>query len=479
MVIKAVERTPTGITGLDANFEGGVPKGSMIVLAGEPGTGKTTFAAHFLYRGAIDHNERGVYVSFIEDRRTFINNMRGLGFDFEELEREGKFRFLEMLTIKEVGVPEALDLILKEMMDFGAQRLVLDSFTALAQAIEEPHEVRIILHSFLNKVIKFRECTTVIITEKPYGAVGVGLGVEEFVADCVILLKRGWFEERPIRELEVLKSRGLVPREVRLLFTIKNGFECFMPFSPKEIKEPQQFKPMPDTDDRYSSGSKALDEVLGGGYLKGSLTLVEVDPNVSPHHQYIVAPTMWNFLANKRGLFIVPPPGVEETSIRELIEKGGFVIDEVKDYVRIFLREITDSKPRPYIVQVGGRDIDADLLRYELVGRELRKVTGRGNILYFFGMDTLVDWYGERGTFTMIRIAANAIRRGRHLGLMVLKPSTPELSRAVASVAEVHLRVAREHGCMLIYGIKPRTPLYVVEVEVSDGYPQLKLTPLQ
>ncbi|MEM0083349.1 MAG: ATPase domain-containing protein [Candidatus Nezhaarchaeales archaeon] len=479
MAIKAIERTTTGIAGLDLNFGGGIPKGSMIVLAGEPGTGKTTFAAQFLYRGAVDYNERGIYVSFIEDRRTFMNNMRALGFNFEELEKEGKFRFLEMLTVKEMGVPETLNMILKEIMGFDAKRLVLDSFTALAQAVRETHEIRVLLHTFLNRFIKFRENTTIIITEKPYGSPGIGLGIEEFIADCVIVLKRGGLEGRTMRELEVLKSRGLVPQESRLLFTIKDGFKCFMPFTPKEVKVKCRFKPIPEDDDKYSSGSKELDGLLGGGYPKGSLALMEIDPNVAPYHKYIMAPTMWNFLAKRRGLFIVPSPGVEETSIRKLIEDGGFVMDEVKDYVRIFLKEVTEGKLKSYIIPVGGKDIDADLLKYELVGRELRKITGRGNTLYMFGMDTLVDWYGEKAAFTMIRIAANAIRRGQHLGLMILKPGTPELSKAVAAVAEVHLKLIREHGCLLLYGIKPRTPLHVVELDVSDGYPQPKLTPLQ
>lgn len=479
MTMKIPERTPIGIEGLDANFRGGVPKGSMIVLAGEPGTGKTTFAAHFLYHGAIDYNEKGMYVSFIEDRRTFMNNMRTLGFDFEELEREGKFRFLEMLTVKDVGVPETLNVILKEMMDFEARRLVLDSFTALAQAVRESHEVRVILHTFLSRFIKSRECTTIIVIEKPHGLPGIGLGIEEFVADCMIVLRREWFGERSIRVLSVLKSRGIVPQEPQLLFTIKDGFKCFMPFTPKEVKEKSCFKPIPDTNDKYSSGSKDVDEALGGGYPKGALVLIEVDPSASPYYKYIIAPTMWNFLIKKRGLFIVPPPGVEETLIRKLIEDGGFVMDEVTDYVRIFLREVTESKLRSYVVPVGGDDIDADLLKYELVGRELRKVTGRGNTLYIFGMDTLVDWYGEKGAFTMIRIAANAIRRGQHLGLMILKPGTPELSRAVAAAAEVHLKLVQEFGCLLLYGIKPRTPIHVVELDVSSGYPQPKLTPLQ
>ena len=60
-----VERLSTGIAGLDALIEGGIPKGSTVLIAGNPGSGKTVLTAHFLYAGLIK-NENGIYVSFSE-----------------------------------------------------------------------------------------------------------------------------------------------------------------------------------------------------------------------------------------------------------------------------------------------------------------------------------------------------------------------------------------------------------------------------
>jgi len=476
MQVQTINRTSLGIPGLDENFGGGVPKGCMIVLAGEPGTGKTTFSAQFLYRGAVDQGEKGLYVSFVEDRTTFFNNMRSLGFDFEKLEKEGKVRFLEMLTVKEGGVPEVLDLILREMVNFGAQRLVLDSFTALAQAIRELQDVRVLLHGFLSKIIKSRECTTIIITEKPYGVNRVGTGVEEFIADCVILLKRRWLDQRLVRELEILKARGMAIAEQRLFFTIKDGFKAFQPFRYVGAEQPRRFKPVPDTSTHFSTGIKDLDEVLGGGYPKGSMVLVEIDERASMRHDYIVLPTMWNFLAQGRGVFIVPPPGVEYTTIRNAFALGGFKEEELEGFVRIFIREVTEARTGPCVIPVGGKDFESDLLKYDAVGRELRKKSGRGSTLYIFGMDTITDWYGERGAYTAMRVVASVAARGKHLGMMLLKPGTPTLSRLVGAIADVHLKVTREQGCVLVYGIKPRTPLYAMELDTSEGYPMPKLT---
>jgi len=91
-------RVASGIDGLDELISGGFPRGGLIVLAGDPGTGKTIFSAQFLYRRVVDHGEKGVYVSFAEDKEQFYRNMRALGLDFERLEREGLFSFLDVLT---------------------------------------------------------------------------------------------------------------------------------------------------------------------------------------------------------------------------------------------------------------------------------------------------------------------------------------------------------------------------------------------
>jgi circadian clock protein KaiC len=88
-----VKRISTGVEGLDEVLGGGFPEKSLIVLAGNPGVGKTVFSAQFLYRGCVDYGESGVYVSLAESRESFIENMRGFGFNFERLERGGSSAF--------------------------------------------------------------------------------------------------------------------------------------------------------------------------------------------------------------------------------------------------------------------------------------------------------------------------------------------------------------------------------------------------
>ncbi len=201
------DRTPTGINGLDDMIEGGFPKGSLILLAGSPGSGKTIASAHFLYHGAKSLNENGIYLSFAERREFFIDNMKKFGFDFEMLENQGKFKFLDLLTTREDTVSSTIGMLSREVLELDARRLVVDSFTAMAQAFRRRIDARIILH-MIEKLMSRSACTTLLLVELPTGTKTIGLGFEEFVADGVVLFET--VEEREgIRKRAVIrKMRG-------------------------------------------------------------------------------------------------------------------------------------------------------------------------------------------------------------------------------------------------------------------------------
>ena len=115
-------RTRTGIQGLDRNLEGGFPRGSMIVVAGNPGTGKTMLCGAFLHHGALQ-GENGLYVSFSEGRETFISNMRRFGLDFEST-RSNRVEILDFITSKEPGVDAIMEMITERIEVNRAERSI-------------------------------------------------------------------------------------------------------------------------------------------------------------------------------------------------------------------------------------------------------------------------------------------------------------------------------------------------------------------
>ena len=474
----SVNRVPSGIDGLDEIIGGGFPRGSLIVLAGNPGTGKTIFSASFLYRGIVDYGEKGVYVSFAENSETFFSNMRAFGFNFEKLERAGKFRFLDLITAREEAAPAIIETVLREVSEVGARRLVIDSFSALAQMFKEKHEVRIILHTILSRVTRFLDCTTLLIVENPYGEDRIGFGIEEFVADGIILLKRSRLADRLLRELEIFKMRGTPVQETLTVFTLKDGFKVFPPFKPKPIKKPSRFQPRPDTEERFSTGSLDLDEMLGGGYPRGSSVLIEIDEYISALQCHlIVAPTDSNFLAHGRGVIAIPSRGVDHNLVKRWFEDVGLTREEINRLLRICVKEYAGFKPEPYTLMLKGENILDDYARYMETEQELMKLTGQP-VLNIIGADTLIDIYGVKETISFLRDRATRIRETKGLGIFIFKPGYPRLAKILGALADVHLKVTREHGAALVYGVKPGTNLYVLEMDVSRGYAMPKLTPI-
>ncbi|MEM1585826.1 MAG: ATPase domain-containing protein [Candidatus Bathyarchaeia archaeon] len=477
--MSGIKRAPIGISGLDEVLGGGFPRGSLIILAGNPGTGKTIFSATFLHNGIVNYGERGVYVSFAENREAFLSNMLSLGFNFEELEKRGMFRFLDLVTAREEAAPAIMETVLREVSEFGAKRLVIDSFSAMAQAFKDTHEARIILHTILSRVTRLMGCTAILIVEVPYGENRMGLGLEEFVADGIILLRRSEFEGgRFLREMEILKMRGTSTPEARLAFTLKGGFKAFPPFKPKPIEKPSRFQPQPDTEEFFSSGSPDLDEMLGGGYPRGSTVLIEIEEHISTlQYHLITAPTAWNFGAQGRGIIILPSAGVDHNLLRMRAEEAGFTKDEINNLLRVCVKASPELKPEPYVVMFRGESLQEDYAKYLEVEEELRERTGKP-ILHITGVDMIADIYGVKETVTTIKGYVTRMRETGDLSILLLKPGYPELAKILAATADIHLKITRKYGIVLVHSIKPRTSLHVLEMDASMGHPMPKLTPI-
>ena len=145
-------------------LEGGFPTGSIILVAGGPGTGKTVFASQFIYNGAAKYGEKGIYVSFNEGAESFKQYMQTLGWEYRRLETQRMVQILDMATLKKETLETTLRLILEKVRSFEAERLVLDSITALTMTLENRHEVRV-LTSFMEKYLKNMDCTTIMVAE--------------------------------------------------------------------------------------------------------------------------------------------------------------------------------------------------------------------------------------------------------------------------------------------------------------------------
>jgi circadian clock protein KaiC len=198
-------RVTTGIRGFDKLVEGGLPRNSLVIIAGGPGAGKTIFSAQYIHHGALN-GEKGIYVSFGEGAEIFKDYMQRFGLDFQKLEKDGKAEILD-LTVPKLGLETNLDLIEQKVKELDAKRLVIDSFSAIALALGEKVDVRTTLH-MLTKLFRELNCTTIMIVDISIGSKNIGTGIEEFLADGIVILDTSLVSGQLQRNLLIRKLRG-------------------------------------------------------------------------------------------------------------------------------------------------------------------------------------------------------------------------------------------------------------------------------
>jgi KaiC/GvpD/RAD55 family RecA-like ATPase len=473
---------PTGIPGLDHLIGGGFPRGSMIMLAGTPGTGKTVLATKFLSTGITDFGEPGIYVSFGENRETLVRNMsRQFGPEVGESLTSEKLTFLEYNVMTDVGLDAILKTISDEVRKTGAKRLVIDSYSAMSQFFQT-EEIRTSLHAVLGELIREVGCTAIVICEVPRGNVSLGVGVEEFVADGVILLGIQELDGRPLREIEILKMRGSKLTKTKCVFSLGGGIEVFEPLKMDKSRSRTPVTGIKDSPGRYSTGLAELDEILSGGYPKGDLVLLEVDENVSaPEYSMFTLPCIGNFLRHGKAVIDVPSVGVGMTLSASLMQQGDLTSEQLDKLLTMCIPKehlgVLDQNSQVWTFD--GGDIAGSLANFTGMIKKLTEEFQQTS-LYVEGIDTLFSSFGPDNVVKILNATITASRRHGNLDLMVLRPGipSPSLYEMLRSVADIHLKVIKKQDTLLFYGLKPWTGIYAVQTDKARGYPWPRLVPL-
>lgn len=198
------KRVKTGIPGLDALLFGGIPTGSLTLLTGTCGTGKTLMSAQFLYYGARK-GENGIFVSFEESPENIKANAKLFGWDFEKLEKKGKVLFVKYDPYHAEDIAEMLENAIRKTK---AKRIVIDSISALGLYVRDTAEIRRMIFN-MSSMLHRLGCTTLMISEILAEQKDLSrFGVEEFVADGVVALFYVRDPSRYTRSLTVWKMRG-------------------------------------------------------------------------------------------------------------------------------------------------------------------------------------------------------------------------------------------------------------------------------
>jgi KaiC/GvpD/RAD55 family RecA-like ATPase len=219
-----LERVKTGIDGLDNIIEGGLPKSSITLVSGPPGSGKSIFCFQFLYTG-VKKGEKCLFLTLDKKVEGILVQTKELGFDFQPSIEKKLIKFL-FLNINKKLVYETMT---NEILSGKYDRIVLDSITPLSempiciQNVETQSDISGItpdefpsdsnlpvrrLHlRYIMGALETTESTSVVTSELPAGSSLFSRdGISEFLADGVIVLSLDPTMDR--RKMAVMKMRN-------------------------------------------------------------------------------------------------------------------------------------------------------------------------------------------------------------------------------------------------------------------------------
>jgi circadian clock protein KaiC len=268
-----LQKTPTGIPGLDEITGGGLPKGRTTIVCGGPGCGKTMLGIEFLVRGAVEFNEPGVLLAFEETPEDMARNVASLGFDIQDLADKKKlyldYIYVDPSEIQETGDYDLEGLFIRlqnAVETIGAKRVMLDTVEALFSGFSNMGILRAEFRR-LFRWLKDRELTTIVTAERGDGTL-TRQGLEEYVSDCVILLDHRIKDQISARRLRIVKYRGTKHGADEYPFLIDERGMSILPVTSLLLDHQV-------SNERIPTGVPDLDQMLEGkGYFRGSTILL-------------------------------------------------------------------------------------------------------------------------------------------------------------------------------------------------------------
>ncbi len=212
----------TGIADFDNFFAGGgFPRGNSILVLGGPGSGKSIFGLQYLYKGAVDYKEPGIFLTLEEPPSKIRRNaLVNFGWNFKKLEEEKKLLIIDAVTarVKSVDMDSevmrrGLDVdnmllnIESAIKELGAKRLVIDSLSVMGLYSENKFDVRTKLIRLAGALSELEVTTLVISEAKTAGEGATEFPVETFMFDGVVTLHLDTTSQE--RRIAIRKMRGM------------------------------------------------------------------------------------------------------------------------------------------------------------------------------------------------------------------------------------------------------------------------------
>lgn len=272
-------KMPTGIAGLDEALGGGLPRGRTTLVVGSTGAGKTILALQALAEG-VRAGEPGILVTFEESPTDLLANMSAFTWA-PSGRRSTRLAFMDGREVRSAFRNGSFDLVgLLAAVEYRcrrlkARRIAFDGLDVLLDMIDDPAVMKREVYRLADWLAE-HELTAIITARRESEEEGLPsrYAFLPFLTDCVIGLQHRVVGRTAVRELRVVKCRGVAHSSNEMpLVVSSSGIEVAAPRTGEMAH--RVFA------DRISSGVERLDTMLDGGYLRGTCTLVSGAPGTS------------------------------------------------------------------------------------------------------------------------------------------------------------------------------------------------------
>ena len=300
----------------------------------------------------------------------------------------------------------------------------------------------------------------------------------DFLVDGVVEIRK--YEEggRRYRTITLQKLRGEEIRQPEYLITLHKGhFKSLPPYTPLQLRAPIKVKPRTAPAGFFSTGSPEIDEILEGGYPRGSNVLIEFGAGVpNDATKLLVTCTVLNALASGSGILLTPFAGTSLSELEAMAKAAG-LDTEFRNHLVVTTHSGGILEDDINVLPLDFMEIEEDMRKYQRSRKALEDRTQKGT-LEIVGVSTVVSRYGWEAYSRDLNISAEMTKAEGALTIRLATSEKTEVLEKISAISDIHIGLQERCGTILFYGVKPKTQFYHISWKVEDGMPLPTLVPI-
>ena len=265
---ETLEKLSTGVKSLDLILNGGIPKYSVNILGGPPGSGKTILAQQIVFQNASPTQKVPYLITVSEPTIKLLRYQQQFNyFDMSKINSGAVMYFNIADALTQGGLGQVAKVIRQYVEDYEPAILAIDSFKAIHDLVTSPSEIREFGYDLAN-VLSIGQCTTFLIGE--YTHEDISNAPIFAIADGIIMMDSERQGLQDVRHINVVKMRGDAYFRGRHPFSIsRDGIEVY-----PRITTPEEVPYYTVGETSTPTGIEGLDTMTEGGLPKNSVTLL-------------------------------------------------------------------------------------------------------------------------------------------------------------------------------------------------------------